>query len=354
MRKLMKIAFLCLVAASSACIRRPLFDPEESAMLKIRLVTEGIHNVTCDIYNPNVEVPVITSDMLRVLIYHPDGTPILSQGFLSTKRIDDKGYEVFSGPLTLSTGEYKLLSYNFDLDVTQVQHENDYNTIEASTIEVPRYYYSRFGSRADELGKICYAPDHLMVAREPELVVRPHSGVRYIELDAHTVVDTYYVQIRITGAHNMAQSAGCQAVLSGVSPSNCFGPNIRTNNEPASLYFEMFHNTDPNTPEGLSEDVLCAVFNTYGKIPDAESELHITMSVLTRDGKTHQKVIDMGPVFATEDARERHWLLINEEWEIPSPVGSGGGGFTPDVEDWEDVEETIPIGPRPNSKMNND
>ena len=108
----------------------------------------------------------------------------------------------------------------------------------------------------------------------------------------------------------------------------------------------MFGNTDPNTPEGGNEQVLCAVFNTFGKVPDGDSELHITLSVLTRDGQTHQKVVDMRPIFATEDARLRHWLLIDEVWEIPEPIGTGGGGFTPDVEDWDDVEETIPIGPR--------
>ena len=350
MRVIARLFVLLIVPMLFACERRPLFDPEESAMLRVRLVTEGIHNVTCHIYNPNLEPPVITSDMLRVLIYDKSGTPILSQGFLSTKRIDESGYELFSGPLMLSMGEYKLLSYNFDLDAIRVDKESNYSTIEASTTEVPQFYYSRFGSRADGLGLIYYAPEHLMVARAPELVVEEHNYVKYIDLDAHSIVDTYYIQIRITGVENMAQSAGCQAVLTGVAPSNLFGDNIRNYSEPSSLYFEMFRNTDPNTPEGLSEDVLCAVFNTFGKIPDAKSELNITLSVLTRDGKSHQKVIDMAPIFETEDARERHWLLIDEEWEIPAPIFEGGGGFTPDVDEWEDVEETISIGPRPKSE----
>jgi hypothetical protein len=89
------------------------------------------------------------------------------------------------------------------------------------------------------------------------------------------------------------------------------------------------------------------VFNTFGKIQDVESDLHVTLSVLTRDGKTHQKVIDMEPIFETEDARERHWLLIEEEWDIPDIViPEGNGGFAPDVDDWKDIEETIPIGPK--------
>jgi hypothetical protein len=88
------------------------------------------------------------------------------------------------------------------------------------------------------------------------------------------------------------------------------------------------------------------VFNTFGKIPDAESKMHLTLSILTRDGETHQKVIDMTHIFESEDARLRHWLLIDEAWEIPTPINSGGGGgFQPSVDDWDDIEEVIPIRP---------
>lgn len=344
----LKALLLLLLLLTASCHRRPLFDPEDTAMLKVRLVTEGIHNVTCDIYNPNIEVPPITSEMLRVLIYDQSGDQVLSQGFISHKSIDSDGYELFSTPLALSKGYYKLLSYNFDLDYTKVNNESRYNTIEATTQVVPQYYYSRFGSRAEGVGTIYYSPEHLMVARAPELEIKEHQGTKSIELDAYTIVDTYYIQIKITGAKNMAQNAKCQAMLTGVSASNCFGPNIRDKHTPAALYFEMQRSVDPNTREGENEDVLCAVFNTFGKIPEAHSDLTITLSILTRDGKTHQKVIDMEPIFDTDNARERHWLLIEEEWDIPEPIApeGGGGGFAPDVEDWEDIEETIPIGPR--------
>lgn len=346
MSRITKILFLLALVPMLACERRPLYDPESAVGLKVRLVTDGIHNVTCDIYNPNVEVPAITSEMLRIFVYDQQGDRVLSQGFASKKSIEN-GYEVFREPLQLSVGSYKLLSYNFDLDLIRITQESSYNTIEASTIEVPQYYHQRFGSRAGEIGNIYYPPEHLMVARAPELTIEEQQTVRNIELDAHTIVDTYYVQIRIKGAENMAKNASCQAVLTGVSPANCFGPNIRNYNEPSSIYFEMHRNTDPNTPQGGNEDVLCALFNTFGKIPTASSELQITLSVLTKDGKTHQKVVDMSSIFESEEAREHHWLLIEEEWEIPKPiVEGGGGGFTPEVDEWEDVEETIPIGPR--------
>jgi hypothetical protein len=50
----------------------------------------------------------------------------------------------------------------------------------------------------------------------------------------------------------------------------------------------------------------------------------------------------MVPVFEKEDARLRNWLLIDEVWEIPQDIGTTGG-FGPVVNDWEDIEEIIPI-----------
>lgn len=341
---------VCLLVAVAlffcSCERRPLFDPEEAAVIKVRLVTDSINNVTCNIYNPDVERPAITSDMLRVLIYDPSGAPVLSQGFISNKIVDDDGYEVINGPVEITAGYYKVLSYNFDLDYTRVTDEYNFSAVRAHTIEVPSTFKTRFGTRADDLGPVYYPPEHVMVARDPSLHAYPHDGILSIEMDAFTVVDTYYIQIPITGSDYMAQNAAGQAVLSGLSPYNFIGENVRESDTFSSVYFELKRGTDPHVPQGENNNVLCAVFNTFGKIPDVDSELTITLSVLTKDGQTHQKVIDMNPVFDTEDARKRHWLLIDEVWELPEPIVDGsGGGLMPSVDDWGDIEETIPIGP---------
>ncbi|MBQ6881898.1 MAG: DUF5119 domain-containing protein [Alistipes sp.] len=346
-RRSLFIASLLATLLLTACHRRPLTDPEDAALLNVHLVTEGINNVTCNIYNPAIEAPVITSEAVRSLIYDPSGQPILSQGMLTNYTIDERGYETLGAAIQLSPGEYRLLNYNFDLETIQVTDQESYATIYGYTQEIPEKLYSRFGTRADEVGKIVYQPDHLMVARQELLTVRPHHDLLRIDLDAHTVVDTYYIQIRISGPEHMAANAAGVATLSGLAPGNRFGSNERIDQESVAVYFEMKKSTDPRI-EDQNQDVLCATFNTFGKLPDRHSDLRAVLSILTRDGKTHQKVIDMEPIFATEDARLRHWLLIDEVWEIPVPVypDSGGGGFNPEVDDWDDIEEVIPIGPK--------
>lgn len=345
MKKLnLTVALLLMLLSLASCHRRPLFDPEDAALLKVRLVTDGINNVTANIYNEQIEHPVITSDMMRVFVYDEVGASLLSQGFLQSKSTDARGYEVLSGPVAFSPGNYRLLSYNFDIGDTYIADENDYNAVYAYTNEIPQALYSRFGSRADGLGAVYYEPEHVMVARNPELNIEPSLSLRTIEMDAHTVVDSYYIQIRISGQENIASKASGLAVLSGLSQCGLLGEGV-PGGEPVSIYFEMQRSTDPRIDDE-NQQVLCAVFNTFGRLDDVPSNLKITLTVLARNGETHQKEIDMTPIFQTEDARLRHWLLIDEVWDIPDISGSEeGGGFGPSVTDWEDIEETIPIGP---------
>ena len=338
------IVLLGFILMMIGCEHRPLVEVGDTARLKVRLITDDIPNVTCDIYNEALERPNITSDMMRVFVYDVAGTPLLSQGFTKEKSVDTRGYEVLSGPVKMSPGEYRLLAYNFDMEGTHIDDEEDYDRIYAYTNEIPQTLYSRFGSRADVLGPVYYEPEHVLVAREPDLLVRPSQTLHSIVMDAHTVVDTYYIQIRISGQENMAEKASGLAVLSGLSQTSLLGEGV-PGETPVSIYFEMQRSIDPHI-EDENQVVLCGLFNTFGRIENSSSNLKITLSILARDGKTYQKEIDMTPIFQTEDARLRHWLLIDEVWDIPNIMGGeDGGGFAPSVTDWEDIEEIIPIGP---------
>ena len=337
----------CLVAcmgALTACHRRPLSDPNGPTEVRVTLNTEGIANITDHIYNPLITPPSITSDMVRLLMYTPSGTELHSQVFLSEKSLDVQGKEVLSRRFILAPGDYRLLGYNFDVTNTLLRNENAYHSIYAYTEEIARSLYQRVGRSATASDKIYYEPDHLFVARQELLTVVPHSVTEVVEMEAETVVDTYYIQIPIKGSEHLASKAAGIAVLSGLSQGNRIGANERDETETAAIYFEMERSRDEHI-EGDNKEVLCAVFNTFGRVPEVESELHVTLSVLGRDGTKYEKEVDMTPIFASEDARERHWLLIDEEWVITPPITEDdeSGGFRPEVDDWDDVEEVIPI-----------
>ena len=161
-----------------------------------------------------------------------------------------------------------------------------------------------------------------------------------IRTTANTVVDTYYIQIHVEG---MQYASSATAIINGLSPSNHFALNERTEDPTAAVCFDMIKSTDENLA-GDNKDVLCAVFNTFGKIPEATSNLHVTFNVVDTGGNLQQKEINLDRIFKTEDAILHHWLLIDETWTIQKPdhtSGESGGGFKPVVDDWEEEHGDI-------------
>jgi hypothetical protein len=88
------------------------------------------------------------------------------------------------------------------------------------------------------------------------------------------------------------------------------------------------------------------VFNTFGKIEDATSNLYVTFNVIDTSGKIQKKEVNLDQIFKTEDAIKRHWLLVDETWTLENPEQppvNPGGGFQPVVDEWEHEEGNITL-----------
>lgn len=352
MTKRMNIALLVLLALvlAAGCHRRPLLEMQEKVRIRITIDIKAVPNVTTGIYNEKIPVPDLTTDMMRVLLYDSENKNLLTQSFISNKEYDEEGNQVFNGELSINYGTYDLLVYNFDTPTTQVTSENNEMNILAYTPEISSSMRSRIlggakaddeGTPLDDLGTILYEPDHLMVAHENSLDIAPHDSVVVIKTTASTIIDTYYLQIHVVG---MQYASSATAVISGLSPSNHFGIPLRTDDPTASEAFDLYKSTDDNIA-GENKDVLCAVFNTFGKIPDVSSNLFVTFNVVDVAGNLQTYTASLDTVFKTEDAIERHWLLITDTFIITPPVidGGGSGGFQPKVDEWEEEEGTITL-----------
>ena len=134
------------------------------------------------------------------------------------------------------------------------------------------------------------------------------------------------------------------AVITGLAPSNAFGLGVRTDDPTAAVCFDLRQSTDV-TIEGDNKDVMCAVFNTFGKIEDVSSTLRVTFNVVDVSGKLQQKDVNLDKIFKTKEAIENHWLLIDETWVIEKPdfPTPTGGGFQPVVGEWEETEGSISL-----------
>lgn len=353
------LLMLAVLVSSAACIRRDLNDANELVRILISVNVKTVTNVNANVreslklYNSNKtlwepKLEQLDPKVMRVLVYDPDSDRLLSQSFISNTDTDENGNKVFSGTLKISHGDYNFLVYNFDTPTTQVTAENTEHNILAYTDEISASTrLALFGKKdinaADDPYKgtsIRYEPEHLLVANEPGVRISPHDSLVVITTEASTVIDTYYLQIRVNG---MQFASSATAVISGLSPSNHIGLNERTIDPSAAVVFELQKGQDMEIA-GENKDVLCAVFNTFGKIDEISSNLFVTFNVFDTAGNLLQYTANLDTVFESELCKKYHWLIIEDTYiTIPDPHQGGGeqsgsGGFQPQVDDWK--EET--------------
>lgn len=345
-KKLRTYIYILAALLIISCERRALVSPTSATMIQVQVAIQNVSNINCDIYNEKIPRPNISTEMMHVVLYDPETERIVTETYIADMMTDGEGNVVMSGYVNANPGVYDVLVYNFDTESTIVRNQSSFNTIEAYTNEVQASIHTRYRSRADEndYEPIVYEPDHIIVSTERNHVIPFHEDVHVIHSRAHTVVDTYYLQIKVDGLEYVSSA---QALMGGMSSSNLIGTNTRSL-EPSCVYFEMQKGKDGGDDNG--DDVICCLFNTFGKIKDVESKLEVTFDVTTTDGRRVEKTFDISPVFETEDAILRHWLILDEnDYKLVidppvNPTGSkvgGGGGFEPVVEDW--VEEHAEI-----------
>lgn len=352
------LAAALVMVSFSACHRRPLEEPSGAVRIAIKVDVKTVTNVNANIrssvvlYGSNTslweeKMSQLDPELMRVLVYDPETDKLLTQSFISSTEIDAEGNKVFMGSLGISHGNYNFLVYNFDTPTTQVNQENSEQSIIAFTDEVSPAMKARYlGTKADddEDINIHYEPEHLLVANEKDVRISPHDTLVIVRTEASTVVDTYYLQVRVKG---MQFASSASAVISGLSPSNHIGYNIRTVDPSAAVVFDMEKGQDLSL-DGDNKDVLCAVFNTFGKIDQVSSDLYVTFNVFDTAGNLRQYTANLDDVFKTEEAILYHWLIVDESClviDIPdpgvNPPTPGNGGFQPQVDDWEEEEGTM-------------
>lgn len=342
MNKLLKIFAVAIVAlAAFACQLRPLEGPVDKVIIEVTVNTDNVSNVTSDIYNPHLLKPAISTGMVRCMFYDPSTNKLVGQSFISDKKINEKGQEVISGVVSIAPGTYNLVCYNFDTPNTLVRNENSYENITAYTSEVSNAIKTHADGKGLD-GKnatIYYDPDHLVVSRDPDLLIIPQTEAYTIKTTASTCIDTYYLQVRIQGGKGAISTMN--AVIDGLSPENRFAKDVRNTSNPSAVFFDLHRDIDEKIA-AENKDVICGLFSTFGKIENAPSNAYIVITLTSSEGTKYEKTISLDKVFKTEDAIKRHWLIIDDVIVIPDPPAPPpSGGFEPRIEDWDEDHGTI-------------
>ena len=295
-------------------------DKDYTAMLVLKLQLD----VDVEI---EMESKIEPPEYMKVCFYSPE-----TQGLQSTEFVGTYG-----GPLHTAPGSYDMLVYSFGTEYIQIRGESDINTIEAFTSDITPLKMRILASFAQDQdddyeapGPIIFPPDHLLVARETvKIPTREEAGdgVITIEATASTIVETYdFVVTNIEGAQYIES---VEAFVTNQAVSSFFGRR-EVNPSPATLCFPV----EVYPAEGM----LMTAFNTFGKLP-GESVCYLHILIRDTGGKEYRFTRDITDQFLRPD----HVIEISDEIIIPQPEG-GGSGIAPTVDEWEEVNQNVPIG----------
>ena len=303
-----------LIAALASCQRRPL----ETADFTVRVNIEIDDNIV------NYQMPSLPN-LMRCIFYDAENGNFVTQAFLPPT-----GGEVE----LISDRTYDVLVYNFDTEATIIGMENKFDEICAFTSGIPDAFRTKLRSRAtkDGIEDIVYDPAHLYVGRVKGVYVPVRSvDSPLIEIDVKcsTVVETWLVDVnKIQGRQYIGSVA---AVVTGLSESNRIATGTRST-EYVSVYFDVI-NIDEN-------GILTAKFNTFGYNPDSNTKQVLSLVFTDTGGKGHIFDVDVSDQFVDNPEQI---IRVVTEIDIPEPEKSEGGGFQPEVDEWDDIHTDIII-----------
>ena len=340
MRRRLFILILAVLTILTGCKRRELEYGSVNLNLRLKI------NLNVRVNGQIKEQP--NPEMMRVMFFDPDTYDLVTESYLPPT----------GGRISLPPGKYKFIGYNFDTEATLLRNDRNYYSIEAYTNEVSSAMKSsilnaiRFGRSATKTSDsdawetaltkvqesaIIYEPDHLFVSRE-DIEVFNIQEDQTIEANAETIIETWKISVRIKNEQYMASA---RALLTGQIASNFIGLPKEEGKTDTDVVLMFDMNADPDSEE---KDKVVGQFNTFGKNPNVESRLWLTIIIKTVGGETVEWHRDITDEFFMDEAIEENTINIVEEIEIPqpeNPSGSGGGGFQPGVDDWD--EENVPI-----------
>ena len=338
--KSIRLAALLLVCTllAGACQRRPFSSRNTGVNLVLKINTRIVNQV-------DVALPA----NMRVGMYNPDNHSLSYADFVGPE----------GGYISPEPGTYDILVYNFETESTILRGEDDFLKAEAYTNEISPYLKGQIKAlleqrrklrqerlaassvsetaATDDEERVVYEPDHLFVGRVkgqdiPSLLLEEGDREILIEVDATSIVETWKIEIR--GVQGAEYISSISAIISGQAASTYLYSG-EDSDESVSVYFTMQTNRARTSDEGM----IMGSFNTFGKKPGVESELSLDVSITDSGGNTYDIHYDITSDF--QDNPERV-IVIEDDIKI-DPPSSGGGGFDPSVEDWDDVKTDIEL-----------
>ena len=357
MSRIMMLAYRILFFASvcflASCEHRPLLDPmdyNKGRFLRVYL-NEHIRNVSFGFYDEskqptNYESPVL----LRAVCADPHTGEVLTERYLQDYGRDEKGYYI-QGYIFAPMGVHNVMAYTCDVEHVDFQYEYSYYSLMAHSAKLSGSEANRiFHTRGEETlndEPICHQPGHLFVATVNDVTFGPDVSNDTIFTEAQThpvaesIVKTYYMQVNVKGVEYVRSAV---ALITGMSGGKVIHNDEMLTNEPVSIFFGLSNGLDKARIENESR-VAYATFNTFGKLPNVEGYIEISFEFKTIYNTVQTETFRVTDLFETPMVKDNQWIIIDKVIEIVPPEGEegSGGGLSPGVSDWEQIEGSITI-----------
>lgn len=339
----MKRFLLCMTAllALAACHRIPMYEAGSGVYLKLnlQLEPEAVFSDNIDLAShPELlaKVNAKRPELVRVCFYDAESHELVAEDFLPPE----------GGFVSVSAGAYDILVYGLGTEVTQV--EGTRTRAGAYAFSSPTGARVKLRSaqvKADDgdgededdgAGQpVIYEPDHLMTGRIAGAVipVHPEGESESVVLESEFKQCTESWSLEFLAVEGTEYIASAEAYIIGQAAGRYLWDS-RSTNHPASLVCPLV----PDTEKGH----LWTVFNTFGKYPQAESDVVVDVLVTTTGGARCSFIFDVTDQWLNPD-NTAHRIVIDTLMEIPDENYSGGG-FEPIVDEWDGEEIDVIIG----------
>ena len=327
-RYLLPLCVLFLVLAAG-CRRIPMYEAGAGIYLRVAVDQSLDPAMAAQLdfeARPALRDKVVgrMPELVRACFYDAVSHELVKEDFLPAE----------GGFVDVPAGVYDVIVYSFGTEATQVSGTESragaYAFTSATGISV-RMQGVKAGEDEGDGQPVIFEPDHLFVGRISGAQVPVHPA------DAETVVlsaelsrlsESWILEVvDVEGAERIQKA---EVYLTGQAAGR-FLWDGRTSGHPCALGFAA--------EVDVTDGSLSAVFNTFGRYPQAETDVIVNLLVTTANGSRLRYVFDVTPQWLNPD-NSAHRIVIDETVEIPGDDYQGGG-FDPTVDDWDG--EVIPV-----------
>jgi len=272
-------------------------------------------------------------EMVRVCFYDIVSHDLVAEDFLPSG----------GGFVDIQAGVYDVVIYGLGTEVTQVsgteKRAGAYAFTDATGVRVrPQSAQARDDEIYAEIGTkeqpVIFEPDHLFVGKISGAVVpiRPDDAETVIlSADLSCISESWTVEIPYIEGAERIRSA--EVYITGQADGR-FLWDGRTTGHPCAIA--------PETRIDVQNGRIESAFNTFGKNPQADSDVLVMVLVTTNGGARCLYVCNVTDQWLNPD-NSTHRLLFDQTVEIPEDDYEGSG-FDPVVVGWDGEDIPVIIG----------